>query len=226
MLRADDPGRASARERARAAQTRGEPKAWFEELYRDAGRSAEDIPWADLVANPSLLGWIDQGSAPSPPGRAVVVGCGLGDDAEELARRGFEVTAFDVAPTAIGWCRDRFPESPVDYRVADLFALPGAWRSSFDLVFEAYTLQVLPRAIRGEALAAIGALLRPGGQALVVCRGRDEDSSEGDLPWPLTRSELSALEARGHELVSFEDFYDQERPPVRRFRACYRCPRE
>jgi protein-L-isoaspartate O-methyltransferase len=33
--------------------------------------------------------------------RALVVGCGLGYDAEFLARLGYAVTGFDVAPTAI-----------------------------------------------------------------------------------------------------------------------------
>ena len=28
---------------------------------------------------------------------------GLGDDAEELVRRGFDVTAFDISDTAIQW---------------------------------------------------------------------------------------------------------------------------
>lgn len=43
----------------------------------------------------------------------------------------------------------------------------------------------------------------------------------GDMPWPLTREELDAREI-GLPLVSFEDYYDAETPPVRRFRAVYR----
>src|SRR5215472_10485502 len=56
--------------------------------------------------------------------RALVVGCGLGDDAEELARLGMQVVAFDVASAAVESARRRFPASTVRYEVADLLAPP------------------------------------------------------------------------------------------------------
>ncbi|HZN61865.1 MAG TPA: hypothetical protein VFC90_05620 [Planctomycetota bacterium] len=41
------------------------------------------------------------------------------------------------------------------------------------------------------------------------------------MPWPLTRREVEALASLGLRERSFEDFRDDEEPPVRRFRACY-----
>jgi len=76
-----------------------------------------------------------------------VVGCGLGDDAEALAQQGFQVTAFDISPTAIAWCEKRFPDSQVKYQVADLFALDPAWHHKFDFVF------VLMQSLMGETTA-------------------------------------------------------------------------
>ncbi len=110
--------RERARELARRALARGDATGWFEELYAEA-RSEADISWADLVPNPSLVEWLD---AHPVSGRALKVGAGLGDDAEELARRGLTVTAFDIAPTAVAWARRRFPDSRVDYVVADVLA--------------------------------------------------------------------------------------------------------
>jgi 2-polyprenyl-3-methyl-5-hydroxy-6-metoxy-1,4-benzoquinol methylase len=78
---------------------------------------------ADLVPNPSLVSWLDEHEL---AGRALKVGAGLGDDAEELARRGLAVTAFDIAPTAVAWAKRRFPDSQVDYVVADVLAPPAA----------------------------------------------------------------------------------------------------
>ena len=50
---------------------------------------------------------------PAAPGRtALIVACGLGDDAEEVSRRGYRVTAFDLVPAAIEHCRERFPIRP------------------------------------------------------------------------------------------------------------------
>ena len=70
-----------------------------------------------------------------------MVGCGLGYDAEFLAGRGFAVTAFDLAPTAIAGAKRLYPDSRVTYLAADLLDLPAAWAGGFDLVVEADTVQ-------------------------------------------------------------------------------------
>ena len=62
------------------------------------------------------------------------------------------MTAFDIAPTALRWCRHRFPDTRVRYIEADLLAAPEEWTGSFDFVFEAYTPQVLPTGLRAAAL--------------------------------------------------------------------------
>lgn len=67
----------------------------------------------------------------------------LGDDAQELACRGYTVTAFDVSPTAITPCRERFPRPPVLYRAADVLNLQDGWRGSFGLVMEINIIQSL-----------------------------------------------------------------------------------
>jgi hypothetical protein len=41
------------------------------------------------------------------------------------------------------------------------------------------------------------------------------------MPWPLTRHELDTLTQAGLIEVSFEDYFDNETPPVRRFRVLY-----
>ena len=60
-----------------------------------------------------------------------------------------------------------------------------------------------------------------GGTLLVMCRGREADESEGNMPWPLTRAELRDFQQYGLTEIRFEDFMDQEEPPVRRLRICY-----
>jgi SAM-dependent methyltransferase len=168
----------------------GEP--WFEEIYVLARGNPDAVPWAALAAHPALVQWLDE--QPATPGqRALVVGCGLGDDAEELAARGYAVTAFDLSPTAIDWCRQRFPSSVVDYEVADLFGLPAAWVGAFDLVVEIKTLQSLPPSSRIEAVAALAAMVGPGGRLFVHClAGRDYERAN-TRPWPVSRAELGAF---------------------------------
>ena len=115
--------RATAREIAHKHLDSGDPLGWFEDLYSQADEKSSIIPWADLEPNPNLIDWLNQnGTAHS--GLAITIGSGLGDDAEELSRRGFETTAFDISESAIAWNRKRFAKSSVSYFVADLFSAP------------------------------------------------------------------------------------------------------
>lgn len=219
------PNRATARALARQHVAQGDPLGWFEVLYAAVEGDADGIPWADLSPNPNLVSWLDRQGAPGTGSRALKIGCGLGDDAEELARRGFETTAFDISPTAIGWCRTRFPSSAVRYVEADLLQGPREWAHGFDLVVESYTLQVLPPQIRSEAMRRAADFVAPGGTLLVITRGRENAEDEGAMPWPLTRQELGVFTASGLTEVRFEDYVDGEQPPVRRFRVTYERPR-
>jgi len=203
---------------------RGDAIGWFEELYRRANGSWESIPWADLAANPYLIEWLEAHSVRGGGRSCLVVGCGLGDDAELLAARGFDVVAYDVSATAIQGCGARFPESKVTYVVADALAPLQTWLGHFDLVFESYTLQVLPPGARAIAVRAIASTVAPAGELLVLCRAREASDPEGQLPWPLTRAELDGFCAWGLEKIRIEDFLDRETPPVRRFRALFRRP--
>jgi len=218
--------RARAGELAKTFLERGDAKGWFEALYAEAVGAAELIPWADLVPNPHLLSWLNENDPRVEGRRALVVGCGLGDDAESLAARGFDVTAFDISARAIDWCKRRYPNSKVDYAVADLFELPAEWREAFYLVVEVNTLQVLPPELRPAAIAAMVNCVTPNGTSLVIARGREPNEDRGSMPWPLTVSDLKPFAQSGLKLISFEDFFDQEDPPVRRFRVQYRKPIE
>ena len=213
-----DP-RAYARELARASIAAGDVTGWFERLYSESIRDGFAISWVDLVPNPYLIEWADREPRLRSAGRALVVGCGYGDDAEFLAGLGFDVVAFDVAPSAIDRCRQRFPASKVEYVVADVLRPPADWPFAFDFVFEAYTVQVLPGAARPEAAESIGRMVGPGGSLLVIARSRSERDPEGSMPWPLTRDELDDFGISGLELVELRQLVEPGDPPVPRFIA-------
>ena len=112
------------------------------------------------------------------------------------------------SPTAVEGAKKRFPESRVDYRIADLLNPPQEWSGCFDFVFEAYTVQAMPPAWREAAIQGVAGFVKPGGNLLVVARGRDEADSPGDMPWPLTRAEVDRFQAHGLKEISFEDYID------------------
>src|SRR5579863_1523500 len=123
--------RVRARELVAEFYRKGDPLGWFEALYREAETGAAEVPWADLRPNSNLLDFWRMHPRETRGKQALVIGSGLGDDAEQLASWGFQTTAFDVAPTAISAARKRFPASSVDYAVADVLAPPNAWRHKF-----------------------------------------------------------------------------------------------
>jgi SAM-dependent methyltransferase len=219
-----DDRRARARELANDYLARGDSLGWFEHLYAEAfaasGGDMAKVPWADSEPNPNLIEWIKQNELDRVS--ALVVGCGLGDDAEYLAHQGFQVTAFDISKTAIAWCRQRFPESKVMYEAHDLFQAPENWKHCFQFIFEAYTLQVLPAELRRKAMSCIGDWVSLGGTLLAVARARDTGEPIAEhSPWPLTKEEFATFNQAGPLTRAFEDYFDSEEPPVRRFRATY-----
>jgi len=216
--------RKTARDFAHQYIEKNDPVGWFEALYEKADGKIEIIPWADMAPNPNLIQWLDTHNIAGTRPSALEIGCGLGDNAEALARRGFAVTAFDISETAVEWSKRRFSGSMVSYEIRDLFRPPGSWQGAFDFVLESYTLQVLPPELRTRAIRSISRFVAPGGTLLVICRGREEGEDRGRMPWPLTKRELARFGGNGLDRVEFKDFMDTEDPPVRRFRAVYRRP--
>lgn len=214
-------GRARAQELCAQFTSAGDALGWFEAFYREARLGRVTVPWADLAPNPHLFEWHGLSAFDFRDKRCLTVGCGLGDDAEYLSEQGGRVVAFDIAETAVSWCRERFAASRVEYVTADLLAPPPDWAKQFDFAFEANTLQVLPAELRAHAIRNLAGFLAPRGTLLVVCRGRDASDPPGMMPWPLTREEL--LDNLGAlNLLSFGEHDDAGEQPVRRFRAVFR----
>jgi SAM-dependent methyltransferase len=199
--------------------------AWFEPLYAAAERGEALVPWDGHAPAAHLVEWTAARGVDGRGRRALVVGCGLGDDAEHVAGLGFATVAFDISPTAIRLARERFPESHVEYVVADLFDPPPEWAGAFDLVVESITVQALPATVRPRAIAAIPAFVAPGGTLLVLSAGREPDEPADGPPWPLVRREIEAFATGGVEPVRVEDIRGAPSPWARRWRAEFARPR-
>lgn len=200
----------------------GDPTGWFERLYAAAETGEAVVPWDRGTPHSLLVDWAEGRALDGYGKRAVVVGSGLGEDAEYVARGGFATVAFDISPTAVDAARRRFPDSPVRYLVADLLDLPVRWRGAFDLVVEIFTVQALPPGYRRQATHNVGSLVSPRGTLLVIAAAHDADDGEEGPPWPLTRRAGSmvvthslnvARERLERTGIHYDDEYDEAAPP-------------
>jgi SAM-dependent methyltransferase len=183
-----------------------DPTGWFERLYVAAEQGGATVPWDRGVANRLLVEWAEARGIAGRGRRALVVGFGLGDDAEYIARLGFDTVAFDIAATAARIARRRFPDSAVRYRTADLLDPPREWRWAFQLVVESITVQSLPPRLHPAATARVSEMVAPGGTLLVISGRRDEaDGPVDGPPWPLTRAEIEAFAGDGLQAVRVEE---------------------
>jgi len=179
-----------------------QPTEWFDPLYQETDASGSGVPWANMETHPSFREWLSRNALDGHGKTALVVGCGMGDDAIELASRGFAVTAFDVSEAAIGHCGRRFPDSPVDFRVADLFGSNPQWERRFDFVLEIYTVQALPPKYEAEVIGKIANFVCVGGQLLVIAVVAEEERSfESGPPWILTPGHRAAFASHGLEIA-------------------------
>lgn len=115
--------------------------------------------------NPLRLGWID-GIAALAGKRVLDVGCGGGILADSMARRGADVLGIDLATKALRVAQLHAIEAEtprVSYREVSAEALALEMPASFDVVTCMEMLEHVPDP--GAIVAAVSALLRPGGHA-------------------------------------------------------------
>ena len=200
-----------------AAASTNEPLSWFEDLYSSAQDNDKWIPWSNGHPSPFVVEW----AIGKPPGRALVVGCGLGEDAVFLDKIGWDVVAFDLSPTAVEWAKKRHKKTDIKWVVADLLNPPDEWRSEFALVLEVHILQAIPENIRHDAASKLPLFVAKDGH--LVCIGRfDEDGNphEGP-PWPLNQAFIESIGEPLGQMSMVKATLPDDDPSTTRYRATW-----
>ncbi|MEH1764977.1 MAG: class I SAM-dependent methyltransferase [Nostoc sp.] len=130
--------------------------------------------------------------------------------------------SFDISPTAIAWCQQRFPGSTINYVVADLLAIHSQWYQAFDFVFECRNIQALPLNVRSWVISSVTSVLAPGGMLLMITRVRDTEAEPSVTPWPLSNSELAPFKDLGLYQVEELVFLESGQIDVKQVRIEYR----
>lgn len=181
---------ASAPERREPARVEPSERESWERRYRD---EHESRPWEAESLDEGLDARLDEcvrllhthSSDDGSEGalRALDLGCGTGLVATFLASRGADVTAIDLASSAIERARGRAGAERVRWIVGD--ALRATLDGRFDLVHDRALMHVLDPARRRALARRVAAWLAPGG-ALVLTAHRE------DAPAELGTARLSA----------------------------------
>jgi SAM-dependent methyltransferase len=131
--------------------------------------------WELGGADPVLVATLDDRGVRGP-GRALDVGCGTGDNAIELARRGFEVTAIDLSDRALAMAGAKADAAGVSvaFRRADV-TRPDEAGGSYDLIVD-----------RGLLMSLFGERARRA-YARRLMRSSGEGSSVYLYQWELPR---------------------------------------
>ncbi len=188
--------------------------AWFDGLYQENKDTHENIPWARQAVNPLLQSYLDEEDVHQ--GKALVIGCGLGDDAMALVEAGYDVTAIDVSQTALDLAQARFPNADIDFKKQDIFE----YEETFDFVFEAFTVQSLPVEFREKMVKAVASTVAKGGRLLLVAHKREE-MFDGP-PWPLTQEEVDLFKGEGLRELSHEIHTEESKISNTRFRVLFK----
>lgn len=172
-----------------------EAQALWDGSWKDADAGEAEVN-ADLMRLASTLS----------PGRALDLGCGLGQNALWLAEQGWQVVACDLSEVGLDKAREvaRQAGARIDFRVLDA----AQWRpdETFDLVVNTYALP-MDGERRARAIRAAAAAVAPGGTLLLADWHRDaskvypEIFSEEDL---ITLDEVLPL-LEGLDVVQQED---------------------
>lgn len=116
-----------------------------------------------------LLDREQEGRTP-PLGRALDLGCGTGDHAVELARRGWDVTAVDLVPRALDAARGKAARAGVDVRFlrADVTDLAPAVGGGYRLLLDVGCFHGLTPQQRAAYARQVDAVSEPGSVLLVL----------------------------------------------------------
>ncbi len=120
--------------------------------------------------------------------RVVDMCCGSGSDAIYLANRGFDVTAIDVAPTALAQAEEKAAKAHtvVHWVLADILAPPNL--KPFDFIYDRGCYHVVRDQNLTAYLETVRRFSRPGTKFLLLA-ARHDDQSEGG-PSGVTEEEL------------------------------------
>lgn len=176
------------------------PANWWEDIYRSS--DVTELPWF----TPSLDTDFDRALREHLPrgGRVLDLGTGPATQAIELAKRGYDVVATDISPTAIrkGTHAAARESVQIDFRVDNI--LDSKLEDGLvDAIVDRGMFHTLPPESRGQYVGTIRRILRPHGFLFLKTFSDKEARTFG--PYHFSPRELRELYGNAFEVLSIDD---------------------
>jgi cyclopropane fatty-acyl-phospholipid synthase-like methyltransferase len=198
-----------------------QPPTWWEGLY--ATSDVSSLPWYTPVLDKDFERALRQHSLEGK--RILDLGTGPATHAINLAKRGFEVIATDISPSAIEKAKAaaNAADVKIDFRVDDI--LHSELRANLvDVIVDRGVFHVLPPDQRPVYVDTVYRILRPRGWLLLKCFSDKEPGTYG--PYRIAAKELRNYFREKFEVVSVVDtvFNGTLKPHPKALFATFRRP--
>jgi len=159
---------------------------FWEEIYL-----ADDAGWDLGGITPAIESIADT----LTKGKVCILGCGRGYDAVMFAKKGFDVTAVDFAPSAIKSVKGLALEANVIVRAIqdDIFSLTPEYSNTFDTIIEQTCFCAIHPKRRSEYEELVKKILKPEGKFIGLWFPLDKTIKDGGPPWGTTVDEVKSI---------------------------------
>ncbi|MDP7609493.1 MAG: methyltransferase domain-containing protein [Candidatus Marinimicrobia bacterium] len=178
---------------------------FWEDIYleNDTGWDLKGVtPFFDSISNELIQG------------KVCILGCGRGYDAIMFAKKGFDVTAVDFAPTPISELNKLAIQKSVTINTIkdDIFSLVERFPDTFDYVIEQTCFCAIHPNRRKEYEILVRTILKLGGKLVGLWFPLDKSQEEGGPPFGTTIDEVKSIFNSGWKIEK-ENFPSQSVEP-------------